>query len=143
MNPPKRIGLFEVYDAFTQKLIGTIGEVKNMIKRFYDLEYDDIFIDIHDRVIYSNEEQILVYKIYDDFDTQTKKLILNFELKLPTKGEELLEQPDVELNIQRRIMPQRKVKMRDYYEKVSVILFKTERTHQLIFFSPTDFFYVE
>lgn len=116
LTSPKKSGLFEVRDVFTHELIGTVGGAKDLMEKYYDLEDDDIFTDIRDRVVYKNQEQISVYNIDQIEDEQKmarsrKKLTLNFVIKLPTDENEKIEAKNSNQNSdERRVMPQRTAK---------------------------------
>lgn len=120
LTAPKKSGLFEVYDVFTHKLIGTVGSIRNTVEKFFDLEEDEIFIDIRGRIVYRNNNDILVYSIEKHDDEETKKeclrgrpnkrLKFNFKLELPLEEDKTTK--GCSENVERRVLPQRKSKMK-------------------------------
>jgi len=121
VTSPKKSGLFEVYDVFTQKIIGTVGKAISGYEKFYQSEEDEIFTDIRDRIVYRNNHKICVYNIDQENE---KKLSFKFELKFPI-SDDVKEKNNTKANENnRRVQPQRKSKMdseqlmHSYYETV-------------------------
>lgn len=92
------------------------------MEKFFDLEEDEIFTDIRGRIVYRNNNDILVYSIekYDDEEAKkeclrgkpNKRLKFNFKLELPLPLEEDKTTKECSENVERRVMPQRKSKMK-------------------------------
>ncbi|KAI2803560.1 DDB1- and CUL4-associated factor 17, partial [Blomia tropicalis] len=129
LSTPKKSGQFEVYDVFTHRLIGTVGNARNNIEKYYDLKDDLIFIDIRDRIVYQTNNKIQLFSIVEDEDdgqrlplsqmrTIGKKLKLNFDLKLTNDehvedlSNDQIQNSDKQENGERRILPMRRSKMK-------------------------------